>query len=65
MQDLAWSIEIDIGAYEVRPFVFVPSDLIVDELQVMIGPPNLALYPRQSDHIDGAYAAQLRRQFLK
>jgi len=58
MEDVARSIQVDIGAYEVRVFVFVPSDLIVDELQVVVGPPDLSFDPgRQRDHGTPAYAA--------
>jgi hypothetical protein len=57
VEDIARGIRIDLGAYEVRAVVSVPRDLLIDELQVMIGPPDLSINTRRErNHQPARYA---------
>jgi len=48
---IARKVRVEIGAHEVRLTLFVPKDVVLDELQVMIGPPDLPFNPvRKRDH---------------
>jgi hypothetical protein len=48
---MARKVRVEIGRYEVRLTLFVPKNLILDELQVMVGPPDLSFNPvRKRNH---------------
>ena len=63
VDQIARNAEVDLGPYVMRVVLSVPSDLLIDEFQVMFGPSDLS-FDSLGERIQDKGAHQVERSYL-